>query len=235
VVANFAVLRGRFEAEDIALEVRMRSQFLRVLFLLTTAAWAAPIPALRGQDLAQAAQREKERRAKAKSETRAKTYDESDLAAASGKSFTAVSADASLQSVSSPPATSHGSGTNLDTTTAPPAGGQPDAKGEAYWRARALAARTALSQAEASVEHLEAQQGSGAFLSECANVPGRPALIIGSGGAGTSPETNPVCAASRGIDAQVKQAKAQVVSARKGLADFEDEARRAGALPGWLR
>lgn len=102
----------------------------------------------------------------------------------------------------------------------PPAAG-PEGS-EAYWRARARDRRDAVSSAERQVAELEARVN--ALRNDLAPTNAMQA----------NREQNRQAALGRAI-ADLEQAQASVIRARQALDDLEDEARRKGALPGWLR
>ncbi|HEX3531254.1 MAG TPA: hypothetical protein VH988_29690 [Thermoanaerobaculia bacterium] len=101
------------------------------------------------------------------------------------------------------------------------AGGADAAHDEAYWRSRALDIRTRWKKSAEEVKDLE-QSAAGwrrRFYAE--NDPyARDSHI--------KPEWDRV------LD-RLGKARAEVDAAKKELEDFQEEGRRAGALPGWLR
>lgn len=93
---------------------------------------------------------------------------------------------------------------------------------EAYWRARARDLRDALGNAERQVAELEARVN--ALRNDLAPTNAMQA----------SREQHRRAALGQAV-ADLEQAQAAVARARQALEDLEDEARRKGALPGWLR
>ena len=93
---------------------------------------------------------------------------------------------------------------------------------EAQWRAIAVQRREALARAEALVVQLEARLN--ALRNDMSPVglgdPNRQQTIQAD-----------TVQAQRDLDA----ARAAVATARAGVDSLEDDARRAGALPGWVR
>lgn len=117
---------------------------------------------------------------------------------------------------------------------APPAEGTPPAparpSGEAtgtddnghderWWTARAEPLRRKLRDATLKLEAASAR--ARAILAEAnrAGTPGRPATIR----------------KREAAEAEVERRAAELFEARRALDDLQDEARKAGALPGWLR
>jgi hypothetical protein len=123
----------------------------------------------------------------------------------------------------------------------------PPARGEDYWRSRAASVLSALEAAEKRVKYLEERGARASPL-----VPGPTLAACQAGvqaGLGESAialrdrSRNVVTcddevlrqqAAHRAQD-ELSSARADLEGARAALADLQEEARRAGALPGWLR
>jgi hypothetical protein len=124
---------------------------------------------------------------------------------------------------------------------------------ESYWRSRAASARTAVATAEKRVHDLEEQAARGGLV-----VPGPTSAACQAGvetsvGGVTTWKGGAVelrdaarnakrCdseilrqQAARDTQTQLDSAREALKRAQKALDDLEDEARRAGALPGWLR
>ena len=149
--------------------------------------------------------------------------------------------------------------TSATSPVAAPASGEPSAesdagdrgsrgRSESYWRSRAAGARSAVESAEKRVRDLEEQATRGGPV-----VPGPlpPACQAGVryNPAGLSPvklrdeSRNAVSCDSeilrqqgaRNTQNQLDAARESLTRAQKALDALEDEARRAGALPGWLR
>jgi hypothetical protein len=187
-------------------------------------ALAVSLPA---QDLAAAAEREKERRSHQKDSDATRRYSDADLQKG-GNSAASKSPEAPQQSAAATPA------------SAPPGGG------EAYWRSRAASARTSVATAERDLARAEQAAGSiGPALA-----PAAPPCQAGAiPRYGESVEEFRRRAARtvtcdgeqlRLMDAQkaserVEAARQALATAQQAFANLEEEARRAGALPGWIR
>ena len=118
---------------------------------------------------------------------------------------------------------------------------------ESYWRSRARAARAAVDNAEREVRRLESSVGvvAPAAPAGAACQTGTSASMAGRGAI----ELRELAKKSaKSCDAEVLRqqegykrrdqldaARQRLVQAQRALADLEDEARRARALPGWLR
>lgn len=208
---------------------------MRLLRDLTVVLLAlACAPSVSAQGLAAAAAKEKERRAKQKSAAPAKAYDSEQLG-----SVGTLANDTSI-----PPAEA-GAATGTQDAAAvagaparAPAGGD---RGEAYWRSRAQQLRAGVTAAEAKLK--EAEQAAarlgpfqpGDYKVNCKE--GR--LVMANGRLG--PVTN-ACAGDNAIidlrrlaQSRLESARQDLERARKALAGLEEEARVAGALPGWIR
>ncbi|HEY7290900.1 MAG TPA: hypothetical protein VH583_13770 [Vicinamibacterales bacterium] len=125
-----------------------------------------------------------------------------------------------------PPATPGASGT--DSAQATPAAGSKDAqkdektetKGQAYWSSRRKTLQDTLDRDSTYVEALQSRIN--ALTTDFVN------------------RDDPAQRATIGQDRQkavseLERLKAQVIQDRKALTDLEEEARRAGVPPGWLR
>jgi hypothetical protein len=110
------------------------------------------------------------------------------------------------------------------SSTAPPpeADADPEGPSEAEWRQRAAKAREAVAEAEASVQRIQ-DRIDVLRLDRDPSRLGDPFRL-------QSIEAD-VAKAQRELEA----AKADVGRAKQAVADLEDEARRAGVPPGWLR
>lgn len=200
------------------------------------------------QNLDDAAQKERERRAKLKSEKPSKTYTEEELKQAKGDTYNQVQGPVPT-TPSSRPGSASSSGSSLPSirpTSAP--------SGEAGWRARAASARQAVTQAEAKVQALEQKAAGlppGPFGPSVPCVEGAAAGSI-NGRVTTSAiqlrdesRKNPhqkVCdqnlvreQEAKQVQADLQQAKATLEQARRAVNDLDDQARRAGVPAGWVR
>jgi hypothetical protein len=125
---------------------------------------------------------------------------------------------------------------------------------ETYWRSRAASARAAVAAAEKRVHDLEEQAARGGPVApgplpaacQAGTVVGYggETFLAGKGAVQLREESkNQVHCdsevlrqqAAQNTQKQLEAARASLDRARKALDDLEDEARRAGALPGWLR
>jgi len=174
-----------------------------------------------GQSLAEAAKREKERREK--TGPNGPAFTDEDLKRR-GEEEASTSGEAG-DSAGKPA----GEGTGGDK----PSGGKsftPKARtgagDEAYWRRRAKARRDAVAAAEARVAQAQATlDQTQAGLRQ--PLPGDAMRQV--------PRSVATDSARRAAGTNLEAAKAELARARKAVEDLEDEARRKGVLPGWLR
>jgi hypothetical protein len=213
------------------------------------------------QSLAAAAEKEKERRAKQQqSKTEGgKSYDDGALASGTGTLANDPSLPPAVTSTGKPAsgrgstlgtragASSSGSSTSGGGTSSVwPSSGPSATSGEAYWRARAQQLRSAVATAEAKVKRMEREASLGGPMA-----PGQRSAPCQEGatplrGEGSialreRSKTNN-CAGERAFDEAVRKAQNELPAARqeldqakRELAALDDDARRAGALPGWIR
>ncbi|HET7292244.1 MAG TPA: hypothetical protein VFM88_07460 [Vicinamibacteria bacterium] len=158
------------------------------------------------EGLAAAAQREKERRKKTAAP--AATYTDKDLPSSAGDASPKPEGSAS-------PSPSPAAG---ETRQAP--------RDEAHWRGRATALQSAITAAEARVRKAQ-EDYDGARKGNI-----QPLPMDAMSQMPPIPQVNPE--ADR-LQKELESAKAALASAQKALADFEEEARKAGVPPGWLR
>lgn len=172
------------------------------------------------QSLAEAAKREKERRAKAGPNGPA--FSDEDL---KQHGDAAVSTSGDAGDSAQPAEGGGGKDKSGDrNTNMPRARGGPN--DEAYWRGRAKARRDAVTAAEARVMAAEAAaENTEAGIRQ--PLPGDAMKQV--------PRSTGTDGAKRAADANLEAAKADLARAHKALEDLEDEARRKGVLPGWLR
>ncbi len=151
------------------------------------------------------------------------------------------------------PATSATSHVAAGTTDGPSAGSETGDRGssgqsESYWRSRAQSARSAVSAAEKRVRDLEEKATRAGPV-----VPGPSTTACQTGAPARSGEVLGPSAWERtrlvvhcdaeilrqqqalAIQSQLEAARGALKQAQKSLEALEEEARRAGALPGWLR
>jgi hypothetical protein len=127
-------------------------------------------------------------------------------------------------------------------------------RGESYWRSRAASARSAVEAAEKNVRRLEEQASrggpavAGPLPAACqagvvtayrgqSTVGGRGAIELRDASRNSVHCDSEVQSqqAARNAQSQLEAARASLKRAQKALDDLDDEARQAGALPGWLR
>jgi hypothetical protein len=174
-----------------------------------------------GQSLAEAAKREKERRAK--SGPTGPAFGDEDLmhrgdaaVSTSGEARDSAGGPVGEGAVGDKP-----SDTNTNMPTARRGAGD-----EAYWRGRAKARRDAVTAAEARVTAAEAAaDNTSSGIRQ--PLPGDAMKQV--------PRSTVTDGAKRAAEANLEAAKAELARAQKALEDLEDEARRKGVLPGWLR
>jgi hypothetical protein len=103
---------------------------------------------------------------------------------------------------------------------AQPAAGAPAARDEKYWRGRLDAARSSLSRAETFRDALQTRINS--LSSDFVNR--------------DDPAQRSVIAADRQKAlAELDRVKQEIADAQKAITDIQEEARRAGVPPGWVR
>jgi hypothetical protein len=160
------------------------------------------------QSLGEAARKEQERRKKNKQTgVQAKVITEEDLRSGSG---TSSSAGKTAEATAAEPAAS-------TVNEAAPAEAEPDREAqERQWRERAATARANVERAEAVVK----------YLSQLSLVPGE--YYVDEDGKTLIRDL----AHLREI---VAKAESDLAQAKQAQRDLEEEARRSGALPGWLR
>ncbi len=159
------------------------------------------------RDLASAAEKEKERRKRATSP--ATTYTDNDLPKDKGGK------DASKPDT---PAVS--------PSPAPAGETRSPARDEAYWRNRATGLRNGVAAAEQRVKKAQDDYGGARKGSV------QPLPIDAISQVPPLAQVNPE--ADR-LQKELEETKAALAQAQKALADFEEEARKAGVPPGWLR
>jgi hypothetical protein len=202
------------------------------------------------QSLADAARKEQERRAKQQGAARpAKTITEDELAT-TGQGGGTVSAPASSDYTPAPDTPSAAAGmwsARAATSAASGVTSAPSGAGEAYWRGRMASARSAVAAAEIRLK--QAQDAAdklgpprpGPRTAPCQAgtivIPGRtPTQILED-----SRKYKKTCGNDSEGYAQdraypeVERARSSLDAARKAVGELEEQARRAGALPGWLR
>ncbi len=178
--------------------------------------------ASRAQSLGDVAKKEQEKQEKKKEEKSgkppAKVYTEEDLKKARESESGAVTVLPENGNLASGAASS-GDDEVVSGEGRPPGGRR---RTEAYWRDRATRARDAVNEADAKVKDLEARVV--ALRNDMNPVNTQDPNRLQTRDRDLREAIDSLDAARRDADA-----------ARKAVADLEEEARRAGALPGWVR
>jgi hypothetical protein len=165
-----------------------------------------------GQSLAAAARAEEARRQKNREKgVKSEVVDDKALQAAGGKGGTVNTAGAPEKVTASTvaPSSTREGGT-------PEGSAKGDGRGESYWRERVRAAEARLAEAQAIYDQ----------LASMSLVPGE--VYQDSKGKN-------VITSIQQLQEMTAQAKAERDAAKKELDDVHEDARRSGALPGWLR
>ena len=190
---------------------------LRLLVAALTLTGLAPLAA--AQSLGEAAAREQERRAReaAKASPAVPAFTESDLEKAR------IAREGPPKPSPSPGAKGAASPKPSPSATPRPEPTiAPTPSQESYWRNRAQQKRKAIATAEAQIAAL--QQQLAALRND-----------LSPTGTGDPFRLQTQQAEMAKVSAALVEAEKELERAKQDLVDFEDEARRAGALPGWLR
>lgn len=197
----------------------MRLTLLSVLVLLA----AAPAVS-RAQSLGEVAKKEEEKQEKKKKSgkppAKVKVYTDEDLKKARESESGALTVLPENGNLESGAAVSSSDDDEVVSGEGRPAGGRR--RTEAYWRGRATRAREAVDEADGKVRDLEARIAALRNDMNPVNTQDPNRLQT---------RDRELQEAMDGLDAARRAADA----ARKAQADLEEEARRAGALPGWVR
>jgi hypothetical protein len=184
-----------------------------VLCLLALPAFPA------GQSMGDTARKERERRAKLKpAEAAAQPISEKDLAATTGRLANDPEETPSPSASASPTgeASGPGFGAGLGTQASDAGGPGASADAETYWRRRVGQARGRVAEAQAKHDAMQRMVHLG-----------QPAMYNEDG--------RRVMYSAQQLKQMADRAQAEVAEAQKALDDLLEQARRAGALPGWLR
>jgi hypothetical protein len=213
--------------------VRVVSRYLPCLLLLGATADAA-------QGLAETAAREKERRAKQQADKPARSYSGEDLANAKGSGYTQMDGPA----VATPASTA---GPETAATSGPSAATRPPASSsaspeEAHWRNRARETRARVARLEAEVQDLDKRATASAFGSETVGSCASERIRTKEDERRQEDcmkrmQNEPLRqqeARGKLLD-RLARARQELAEAKSALASLDDDARRAGAHPGWLR
>jgi hypothetical protein len=200
------------------------------------------------QSLAEAARREQERRGK-QGTPAARPITEEDLQKTGQGNGTVSNPGGYAPAAASEPASSvlgsYGSSSASSSSSASAGGGSV----ETHWRDQAAQRRAAVTTAEARLKRLEAEatrlgpRVPGSLSAPCqagVALTGRrhdgPVRLRDASAGQTTCDGDALKA--RDIDrihAEMAQTRVEIEKARRSLAELDDEARRAGAMPGWLR
>jgi hypothetical protein len=190
---------------------------------------------LGAQSLAKIAEKEEARRKETKKATRVYTNKDVKPAPTVTPPVGATTPDTAGESSATPgqndPAAAAGSeakaGESADQSEQPaqdaektPSEGQQPANGEEQWRARITEAREALERSQIFAQALQSRINSLWMDFTSRDDPAQRAVID---------------AERKKSIAQLDRVKAEIVTQTKAIADIEEEARRAGVPPGWLR
>ena len=185
-----------------------------VCFAIAVGCLSAATPS--GQTLGEVAKKEAERR-KAQPEG-GKVYTNKDLPASAQKPATpAPSAEAPAQTPADPVAAATAQKADEAKAADQPQGEQKD---QAYWKGRMAAAREELRRSEMFAEALQTRVNS---LNRDFNSRDNPAQRSAIGADRTEALN------------ELTRVKQEVERGKKQIADIEEEARKAGVPPGWVR
>ena len=174
-------------------------------------------PAASGQTLGEVAKKEADRR-KAQPQT-GKVYTNKDLPASAQKPATAnPSTETPAQTPTDPVAAA--TGQKAEDGKAPGDKPQGDQKDQAYWKGRMATAREELRRSELFAEALQTRVNT---LNKDFNSRDNPAQRSAIGADRTEALN------------ELTRVKQDVERGKKQIADIEEEARKAGVPPGWLR
>jgi hypothetical protein len=172
------------------------------------------LPALAAaQSLGEAAKKERERREKLRQAgVSTRTLTEDDVASTKGQLANDPNEPAAVEEVPPPRDLESGESGPVSAVREPASGG----RGEAYWRRRVGAARGRLAQAQERHDFMQAVLRRG-----------QPAAYDENG--------KRVMYSIHQLKVKADAAAAALAAAQKALDDTLEDARRSGALPGWLR
>ena len=189
-----------------------------VMGLLMSLAAIAPAS---GQSLAELARQEEARRKAIKAP--AKVYTNDNIRRGT-PAPTAPAATAPVSTTTSAAAASPSNAATSATAPAAVANGQPtpaaEPKGEAYWKKRIETARETLSRAQIFAEALQSRINALSADFVARDDPAQRAVIA---------------ADRQKALAELDRVRQEIAEQTKAIAAIQDEARRAGVPPGWLR
>ena len=193
-----------------------------MVLMVTVAASASPS----GQSLAEVARQEEARRKAIKTPAKIYTNDSirsgpSPAAPPSSSPAPATAAGGSVSAPAAAPSSSKAASASSASPAAEPADEKSgEKKDEQYWRKRLHAERDALARAQIFAESLQTRINvlSADFVNR--DDPAQRAVIAND---------------RQKALAELDRVKQEIVAHTKGIAGVQDEARRAGVPPGWLR
>lgn len=232
---------------------------MRGLVAALAVAGLSAAAAVEAQGLGDAAKREKARRTQDATSTKPKaaTYTNDDIVGKGGgqaqfggeapaDAEAGVEAAASSASAPAPVLATGSIGPAPESSGS--GGSGRGGHGESYWRSRAQSSRVRVEAAEKRVADLEAQAARNGPVTPGPTGPAcQDGVLVPT--SGVSPiELRDAAKGAKTCDAetlrqqrgrslvgQLDASRQELASARKALDDLDDEARRDGALPGWLR
>lgn len=180
------------------------------------------------QGIGDAARKERSRRAAAPNKEPAKVYvidgstssdkgQSSDQGTSSSKGQTGNAATSQPKLVAFPIGSVAGSASDGPTDS--------NGRNESYWRGRYASAQRSIDAADRRVKDLEVS------VAQYGPIPPGPAVGCYTGDCVSAGQIE----AGRRAQRQLEAAKERAAAARKAMDDLQEEGRRAGALPGWLR
>jgi len=153
------------------------------------------------------------------------------VAAESARPFTPPPASAADASAGGRTAVARGSSSSSSLDTAATRG-----RGEAYWRSRAQQLRAAVARLERTVADLDAKATSLAYGAASSRaMPGATAAEANAVQLRNAVAQQSWQAERTKVMGELERARRALASAKQELDGLDDEARRDGALPGWLR
>lgn len=195
---------------------------LSIVVIGLLCACGAGVRAAGAQSLAEVAKQEKEKQKDTKSKP-AKTFTNADLEKVTGGKVSSVSTGA--ETPASPAAgeaasAAAASGEKAEGAAAGEGEKKEEEKGEEYWKSRASDARLKQKRSKERLDLLLLKQAT--LNNRFYNL--------------SDPAQRDLAQAElQQIASDIEEAKQEAIGAAQALVDLEDEARKAGALPGWLR
>ncbi len=215
-----------------------KSRFAWAALVLVLAA-AGPAGA---QGLGDAAKKEKARHTDPKPKEPAKVYTNDTILSGDGQpskgTFSSPAGDSPTSAVEAPASPTVPSLRTGSATSVPQSGEM----GESYWRSRVRQAQAAIAAADRKVKDLETQANKEWLQGDqkprdCTTIrlPGESFTVWRDRAVAQGKQCEQAARSMPGASGQLDAARGAAAAARKALDDLYEEARRAGALPGWLR